>query len=215
MTGHTPWSEIKTARPEKRESDLIAWVDLETTGLQPASDNTILEIAVIVTDGNLRAQHMGPSLVINPGKWWWGKMDPYVQEMHTKNGLWAECGETGRTLKQAETEVLDWLKQWEAPGLMPLAGSTISFDRDYLTTWMPELTSFLHYRNIDVTSFKEVWRRWLPEVYKTFPPKIEAHRAQADIIESINMLRVIREKVMEGAMDLSGLSARELARVDL
>ncbi len=217
MSGHTPWSEIKKS-PEKRESDLIAWVDIETTGLQPASANTILEIAIVITDGNLRAQHMGPSVVINPGKSWWEVMDPYVQEMHTHNGLWEECMDSSKHMGDAEYEILTFLKEFEdgTPGLIPLGGSTISFDRSYLETWMPDLNAHLHYRNIDVTSFKETWRRWLPEVYARFPEKIEAHRAQADIIESLNMLRIIRENVMEGAICLSNKElGRTRNRVDL
>lgn len=178
------------------DSSYIAWVDLETTGLDPENE-VILEIAVIVTDGHLRVKRIGPSVVIRCGDWRLRQMDEFVQQMHTHNGLWKECVDTGTTVEDAEKQVLQFLENIAPAGSVPLGGSTISFDRAFLAKHMPQLHDWFHYRNVDVTSFKEMWKRWLPEAADRMPPKQEAHRAQADIIESIEALRFFHDEVMK------------------
>lgn len=182
---------------DRPPSDLLAWLDLETTGLKPVENHHILEIAVVVTDGHLRMVNVGPSVVVRVSKAVLVMMETPVQEMHTKNGLWEECLESGKTLREAESTVLEWLEHFEEAGRVPLAGSTISFDRAFLAYWMPQLHDWFHYRNVDVSTYKETFKRWLPQTVSRMPEKKEAHRAQADILESIDALRFFHNEIME------------------
>ena len=164
------------------------------TGLNVEKD-CLVEIAVVVTDSELNVLDTGLDIVIKPNPEALANMNDFVTEMHTNSGLINEF-ETGHDLKRAEREVLDYIQRWVTnPRQAPLAGNSIGTDRMFINRYMPELDNFLHYRNIDVSSIKELSRRWYPKVYFQLPKKQGDHRALADILESINELRYYRKTV--------------------
>ena len=175
-------------------ADFIVWVDCEMTGLQVEIDE-ICEIAVVVTDSELTPVHEGLQLVIKPSDSAMANMGEFVTQMHTDSGLLEEIP-AGISIQEAQGQVLDYIKQWvETERSAPLAGNSIGTDRMFLNRYMPNLDSFLHYRNIDVSSVKELTRRWYPKVYFQLPKKEGGHRALADILESIKELRYYRKTV--------------------
>ncbi|QGH71071.1 oligoribonuclease [Pseudactinotalea sp. HY158] len=172
-------------------SDPIVWIDCEMTGLDLTKD-ALIEIAVIVTDSELHPLGPGLDLVIAPPPGATDDMVPIVQEMHTASGLLDELA-SGTTLAHAQQQVLDFIKQWvPKAGTAPLAGNSVGTDKMFLDRDMPELTAFLHYRIIDVSSIKELARRWYQRAYFQSPKKAGGHRALADIAESIDELRYYR-----------------------
>ncbi len=176
-------------------ADYIVWVDCEMTGLEISVDE-ICEIGVVVTDGELNVQDPGLQLVIKPSDKAMGNMGDFVREMHTESGLITEIP-NGIGMAQAEAQVLEYIKQWvKDERTAPLAGNSIGTDRMFLNRQMPQLDSFLHYRNIDVSSLKELSRRWFPRVYFQLPKKTGNHRALADILESIQELRYYRKTIL-------------------
>ena len=179
-------------------SDYIVWVDCEMTGLDVAIDE-ICEIAVIVTDQELNEVDPGLQIVVKPGRKALKNMGEFVTNMHTESGLIEEIP-NGVSISKAETQVLEYIKQWiTEERSAPLAGNSIGTDRMFLNRQMPNLDSFLHYRNIDVSSIKELTRRWYPRVYFKMPKKTGNHRALADIKESIRELRYYRQTVLVAA----------------
>ena len=179
-------------------SDYIVWVDCEMTGLDVAIDE-ICEIAVIVTDQELNEVDPGLQIVVKPGRKALKNMGEFVTNMHTESGLIEEIP-NGVGISKAETQVLEYIKQWiPEERSAPLAGNSIGTDRMFLNRQMPILDSFLHYRNIDVSSIKELTRRWYPRVYFQMPKKTGNHRALADIKESIRELRYYRQTVLVAA----------------
>ena len=179
-------------------SDYIVWVDCEMTGLDVAIDE-ICEIAVIVTDQELNEVDPGLQIVVKPGRKALKNMGEFVTNMHTESGLIEEIP-NGVSISIAETQVLEYIKQWiPEQRSAPLAGNSIGTDRMFLNRQMPRLDSFLHYRNIDVSSIKELTRRWYPRVYFQMPKKTGNHRALADIKESIRELRYYRQTVLVAA----------------
>ena len=165
------------------------------TGLDVEKDE-LCEIAVIVTDQELVAQDGGLQIVIKPSGAAMENMGEFVTNMHRESGLLDEIP-AGESTEAAEAKVLEYLQQWIAePRTAPLAGNSIGTDRMFLNRYMPKLDSFLHYRNIDVSSIKELTRRWYPRVYFQLPKKNGGHRALADIKESIQELRYYRKTVM-------------------
>lgn len=176
-------------------ADYIVWVDCEMTGLEVSVDE-ICEIGVVVTDGDLNVQDAGLQLVIKPSDAALANMGDFVRQMHTDSGLIAEIPE-GITIAEAEAQVLEYIKQWvKEERTAPLAGNSIGTDRMFLNRQMPQLDTFLHYRNIDVSSLKELSRRWYPRVYFQLPKKTGNHRALADILESIQELRYYRKAIL-------------------
>jgi len=176
-------------------AEYIVWIDCEMTGLDVAKDE-LCEIAVIVTDQELVAQDGGLQIVIKPSDAAMEHMGEFVTNMHSESGLLEEIP-SGESAEGAEAKVLEYLRQWIAePRTAPLAGNSIGTDRMFLNRYMPNLDSFLHYRNIDVSSIKELTRRWYPRVYFQLPKKNGGHRALADIKESIQELRYYRKTVM-------------------
>ena len=164
------------------------------TGLNVEKD-CLVEIAVVVTDSELNVLDPGLDIVIKPNPQSLANMNDFVTEMHTNSGLINEF-ETGHDLEQAEREVLDYIQRWVTnPRQAPLAGNSIGTDRMFINRYMPTLDEFLHYRNIDVSSIKELTRRWYPKVYFQLPKKQGDHRALADILESINELKYYRKTV--------------------
>jgi oligoribonuclease len=173
-------------------SSFIVWVDCEMTGLEVGVDE-ICEIAVIVTDEDLKPVHEGFQVVVKPSRKAMKNMGEFVTNMHTVSGLITEIPK-GISIKKAEQQVLDYVKQWVTDkGTAPLAGNSIGTDRMFLNRQTPEFDSFLHYRNIDVSSFKEMARRWYPKIYFQLPKKDVSHRALSDIQESIMELRYYRK----------------------
>ncbi|MDE0868086.1 MAG: oligoribonuclease [Aquiluna sp.] len=173
-------------------SSFIVWVDCEMTGLEVGVDE-ICEIAVIVTDEDLKPVHEGFQVVVKPSRKAMKNMGEFVTNMHTVSGLITEIPK-GISIKKAEQQVLEYVKQWVTDkGTAPLAGNSIGTDRMFLNRQTPEFDSFLHYRNIDVSSFKEMARRWFPKIYFQLPKKDVSHRALSDIQESIMELRYYRQ----------------------
>jgi oligoribonuclease len=176
-------------------AEYIVWIDCEMTGLDVEKDE-LCEIAVVVTDQELVAQDAGLQIVIKPSDAAMENMGEFVTNMHSESGLLEEIP-SGESAEAAEAKVMEYLQQWIAqPRTAPLAGNSIGTDRMFLNRYMPKLDSFLHYRNIDVSSIKELTRRWYPRVYFQLPKKNGGHRALADIKESIQELRYYRKTVM-------------------
>jgi len=175
-------------------TDQLVWIDCEMTGLDLASD-ALVEIACIVTDGELAAVDDGIDLVIKPPAEALESMPEIVREMHTASGLLAELAD-GILLEQAQEQVLAYVRQHvQQARKVPLCGNSIATDRLFIARDMPELDAFLHYRMVDVSSIKELARRWYPRAYFASPPKHGGHRALADIRESIRELQYYREAI--------------------
>ena len=175
-------------------NDRLVWIDCEMTGLFPTTDE-LVEIACIVTDGELNELDEGISLVIKPSDAPLANMDEVVVRMHTESGLIDEIPH-GITLADAEQQVLAYVRSHVPDARKaPLAGSSVYVDRGFLSAYMPELDAHLHYRLVDVSSIKELVRRWYPRVYFATPEKNGNHRALGDIRESIAELRYYRDAV--------------------
>lgn len=186
-------------------SEHLVWIDCEMTGLDPEKD-CLVEIAVVITNSDLEPVDAGLDLVIRPREDSLANMGDYVREMHTTSGLIDELAE-GLELADAEATVLEYIKQYIPEARQaPLAGNSIGTDRMFINRYMPALDQHLHYRNIDVSSIKELSRRWYPRVYFQLPKKDGGHRALADINESIKELRYYRETVF---VELPGPSSSE------
>lgn len=180
---------------------LLAWMDLEMTGLDPAK-HVIVEIATLLTDDELNIIERGPELVIKTDEEALSHMDQVVIDMHTKSGLLDLIRSSTITHEQAMTETLDFLKSHiKKPRTVPLCGNSIGMDRRFLAVHMPEIEDFLHYRSIDVSTIKELARRWYPEVIAAAEKKNVGHRALDDVTESINELVYYRKSVFIGATD--------------
>ena len=168
---------------------MLAWIDLEMTGLDPTS-NVIVEIASLITDDDLEIVAIGPQLVIGASAAQLGAMDDFVTAMHDRSGLRKDIEASLLTVEDAEQTTLDFLYQHiDQEGQVPLAGNSIGTDRRFLAAQMPRIESFLHYRCVDVSTIKELARRWYPEIYANAPKKGENHRALDDIKESLEELR--------------------------
>ncbi|MDQ3528645.1 MAG: oligoribonuclease [Actinomycetota bacterium] len=173
----------------------LVWVDLEMTGLDPERHH-IVEIAVIVTDGALERVQEGPDLVVAAPAGALAAMDPVVVRMHEASGLIGEIRAATLTVGQAESQVLRFLSEHVPDSRSaPLAGNSVHADRAFLRRHMPELEAYVHYRNVDVSTIKELARRWYPEVFEGAPAKDDGHRALADIRASIQELRYYRRSV--------------------
>ena len=169
----------------------LVWLDLEMTGLVIATD-VILEIATVITDGNLNVIAEGPSFIIHQPEEKLIAMGKWCQDHHGKTGLTEAVRQSTATLQQAQEETLAFIKQHCAPNTGVLAGNSVWQDRVFLDKYMPSITSYLHYRIIDVTSVKEIVRRWYPEDKKTEYQKTDRHRALSDVYESIAELKHFR-----------------------
>lgn len=170
-------------------------MDLEMTGLDPAR-HRIVEIATLVTDDELELVAEGPDLVVNPGAQALEGMEDVVRSMHTKSGLLAAIEASTVTLEEAGAATLAFIKQHvPEPRTVPLCGNSIGTDRRFLAAQLPEIEDWLHYRSVDVSTIKELARRWYPDSLAGAPTKAGGHRALDDIRESVAELRYFREKI--------------------
>jgi oligoribonuclease len=190
--------------------EYLVWIDCEMTGLNPETE-CIVEIAAVVTDFDLNVLDEGIDLVIKPREGTVEAMGDYVRQMHTDSGLINEFA-SGIDLADAEAQVLEYIKKYiPNPKTSPLAGNTIGTDRMFISRYMPNLDAHLHYRNIDVSTIKELSKRWYPRVYFQAPKKDGGHRALADILESIEELKYYRSTVFVEAPGPSTEEAQALA----
>jgi oligoribonuclease len=185
----------------------IVWADLEMTGLIPERER-IIEIAVLITDGELNVVAEGPNLVVHQTDEQLAGMDDWNTKHHGASGLTARVRESTVTEAEAEAQVLSFLQTHCDPRTAPLAGNSIHQDRRFIALYMPTVDSYLHYRMIDVSTLKELTQRWFPEAYSKRPAKRGSHRAIDDILESIEELRYYRAAVfrrpagpLEGQVD--------------
>ena len=176
-------------------NDMMVWIDCEMTGLDLSRD-ALIEVAVLVTDAQLNILGDGLDIIIATEPEQLAQMSDFVKQMHTNSGLVDEVADSTTTMAQAEQAILDYVKAYvPTPGRAPLAGNTIGTDRGFLARDMPALIEHLHYRNIDVSTVKELARRWYPRVFFQAPEKAGNHRALADIRESIQELRYYQAAV--------------------
>jgi oligoribonuclease len=181
-----------TERPPLQRSDMnLVWLDMEMTGLDPDSDR-IIEIAVVVTNSTLDRMVEGPVLAIHQSDETLGKMDQWNQNTHGRSGLIDRVKASTVSEADATGLIRDFLAQYVPPGKSPMCGNSICQDRRFMARWMPDLEGFFHYRNLDVSTLKELCRRWQPAIYKGFQ-KRAMHTALADIHESIDELKYYRE----------------------
>jgi len=174
--------------------DRLVWVDLEMTGLDVETD-VIVEIACIVTDSSLAALDDGIELIVHADADALARMGDFVREMHTKSGLLPKIETSPIDVGAAQLATLEYVKQHvPKPSVAPLCGNSIGTDRRFLARYMTELDDYLHYRSVDVSSLKELCRRWYPAIYKKRPGKAEHHRALDDIRESIEELAEYRRR---------------------
>ena len=169
----------------KPEDDRLVWIDLEMTGLD-VERHVIVEIACLVTDSQLELLDDGIDIVVHQDAEALAAMDDFVRKMHTKSGLLPQIEASTVDLPTAGARVLEYVKgHVPNAGQAPLCGNSIGVDRRFLDRGLPELDRYLHYRSIDVSSLKELCRRWYPEIYRGRPSKKETHRALDDVLESI------------------------------
>ncbi len=190
---------VKVRRRHKtnRLLGVLVWMDLEMTGLDPATE-VIVEIASLITDDELNVVAEGPDLVISQAESVLAAMDPFVVAMHTTSGLLTAIRESTITLDQAGAQTLEFIKKYvPEPRTIPLCGNSIGTDRRFLAKYLPEIENYLHYRSVDVSTIKELVKRWYPGLEITRPTKAGAHRALDDVQESIRELKFYRENVFK------------------
>jgi oligoribonuclease len=185
-----------TPAPTLLKSDLnLVWLDCEMSGLDPERER-LLEIAVIVTGPDLTPRMEGPVLVIHQSDELLGKMDAWNKGTHKKSGLIDKVKASTLTEEQAQDQLIAFLKPYVSKGVSPMCGNTIGQDRRFLNKYMPKLEAWFHYRNLDVSTLKELSRRWKPDVFNAFK-KAQKHTALADVHESIDELMHYREHFLK------------------
>ncbi len=185
-------SASETPIPALPKSDLnLVWLDCEMTGLNPEHDR-IIEIAVVVTNANLDVRVPGPVFAIHQSDALLDGMDAWNKGTHGRSGLIDRVKQSTITESEAEAQLLEFLKQYIPKAKVPLCGNSISQDRRFLVRYMPKLEAYLHYRNVDVSTLKELAKRWKPEVVSSFK-KAQRHTALADVMESIDELAHYRQ----------------------
>ena len=183
--------QTNTAPPSRPNEMNLVWVDMEMTGLEPDTDK-IIEVAVIVTDAQLNVLAEGPVFVIHQSDETLDKMDAWNKGTHGRSGLIDKVKASTVTEAEAEQALIEFLKPYVPAGKSPMCGNTIGQDRRFMVRGMPKLEAYFHYRNLDVSTLKELCRRWKPELLAGFK-KQQKHTALADIIESIEELKYYRQ----------------------
>lgn len=182
--------------PRPDETNLI-WVDMEMTGLRPEVDR-IIEVAIVVTSSELEILAQSEALPIRQSEWVLSTMDSWNTSMHARTGLTDRVRSSVHTEARAERELIAFLEDWVPAGKSPMCGNSICQDRRFMARYMPGLEAYFHYRNLDVSTLKELCKRWCPEVARGFN-KRSAHTALADVIESIEELRYYRQTFLAAA----------------
>ncbi|XP_038213903.1 oligoribonuclease, mitochondrial [Zerene cesonia] len=178
------------------EAKRIVWVDLEMTGLQVETDH-ILEIACLVSDADLNVVATGPNIVIHQPDEILNNMGEWCTAHHGESGLTKACRESTISVCEAENQILKFLRSHVPEKKCPLGGNSVYMDRLFLRKYMPRLNDYLHYRIIDVSSFKEIIKRWFPKEYSNIPEKKFAHRSMDDILESLAELKYYKDNVFK------------------
>jgi oligoribonuclease len=183
-----------TSTTLKKSEHNLVWLDCEMTGLDPV-ENRLIEIAIVVTSPDLSQRVEGPVFALRTSQAALNKMDKWNVSTHTKSGLIDRVRSSKITAAQAEQQLIDFLKTYVSAGKAPMCGNTIGQDRRFLVRYMPKLEAFFHYRNLDVSTLKELAKRWKPEAYKSFKKK-QRHTALADVHESIDELIHYRQHLL-------------------
>lgn len=188
-------SGAAAVRAVRFDENNIVWVDMEMSGLNPDSDR-VIEIAVVVTDAQLEVIAEGPVIAVHQSDLVLDAMDDWNRSTHGRSGLIDRVRASTIDEAQAEAMLIDFLARFVPPRKSPMAGNSICQDRRFMARWMPQLEAFFHYRNLDVSSFKELARRWAPAVYRSFEKK-SRHEALADIYESIAEMKHYRAQMLK------------------
>lgn len=187
----------------------LVWLDMEMTGLDPEREK-IIEVAVIITDSDLNIVEEGPDLVVHQGPAVLNRMDQWNKKQHGGSGLIAAVRKSKVSVKEAETKVLEFLKKHCAEGKSPLCGNSVHHDKRFIIKYMPKLAKFLHYRIVDVSTVKELTKRWYSDKKnKKLPAKNGAHRAMDDVRESIEELRQLRKFFFKRSSKLKPKAANQ------
>jgi len=184
-------TSIPTVRHDRFDENNLVWVDMEMSGLNPDSDR-VLEIAVVVTDSQLEVLAEGPVLVVQQCDRVLAGMDAWNTATHGRSGLTERVRASRLDEREVQRQVIDFLERLVPPGRSPMCGNSICQDRRFMARWLPQLEAYFHYRNVDVSTLKELARRWKPDVYRSFDKK-SRHEALADIYESIDEMRHYRQ----------------------
>jgi len=181
-----------------QRNDLLVWIDLEMTSLVDVRKDSIIEIAAVITDNDLKLVADGPDIIIHAGREAFDGIPPEVLEIHKKSGIIEDSVKSSVTLEQAEKEVLAFIEAHASPQSSPLCGNSIHMDRMFLRLQMPALDSYLHYRCIDVSTLKSLAQRWKPELYEGWQGMRgeKKHRAKDDILQSIEEMRFYRQRFL-------------------
>lgn len=175
----------------KRNDDHLLWVDMEMTGLDPSNDR-IIEVAIVVTDSRLNVLAEGPVIAVHQSDEALAKMDDWNTKTHGRSGLTARVKDSTISEAEAEAMLIEFVAQYVGKGKSPMCGNSICQDRRFMANYMPNLEAYFHYRNLDVSTLKELCKRWNPSIAKKFVKKTK-HTALSDIMESIEELRHYRE----------------------
>ncbi|MFZ5539883.1 MAG: oligoribonuclease [Pseudomonadota bacterium] len=187
-------NDATPARDARYDENNLIWIDMEMSGLNPDSDR-VLEVAVVVTDAQLELIAEGPALAVHQDERVLAAMDDWNTATHARSGLTGRVRESTLDEAAAEAAVLDFLRRYVPEGRSPMCGNSICQDRRFMARWMPRLEAYFHYRNLDVSTLKELARRWKPDVYRAFEKK-NRHEALADIYESIAELKHYRAQLL-------------------
>jgi len=190
MSQQEPRPESLASLVPTVDENRLLWVDMEMSGLNPDADR-VLELAVVVTDSGLNVVAEGPVIVIHQDDSVLDRMDTWNRSTHARSGLTSRVRESGLDEAAAEREMLTWVARYVPSRRSPMCGNSICQDRRFMARWMPRLEAFFHYRNLDVSTLKELAKRWNPQVYRSFEKK-SRHEALADIYESIEELKHYR-----------------------
>ena len=195
MSQQEPRPETSAGPTPAVDENRLLWVDMEMSGLSPDTDR-VLELAMVVTDAELNIVAEGPVIVIHQADSVLDGMDSWNRLTHARSGLTTRVRESRVDEAQAERQMLDWAARYIPAGRSPMCGNSICQDRRFMARWMPRLEAFFHYRNLDVSTLKELARRWKPDVYRTFEKK-SRHEALADVYESIEELKHYRTRWLD------------------